>query len=424
MVVLFCILNSNPAFSQSITVDLDHEGEFSPQKLLVPFAFYNELVDAGLGLAFSTKGYLQPQMGTILSGFISTNESWTIYLASRDFQFPVVRRLFFSPQLSLSRLEVIEGYRDGNPNFPNERAGSNDSSEDNFIEGDGDDEYYRFTLSYLLPMGHAKEEAINTYVLNRGILHSGATGGEYWNPLKTGRTFLEVTPFYRNQKLNSNVVAEDALRTNGMEFSLIHDNTDLEDNPSIGSYQRFTLSRDWGEIDSTAPWTVVEGEFSKYFSLGETETFRQRVLAFNFWTAKALTWDDSSTIDGKETFHRPPNFAGATLGGLDRLRGFPEGRFSDEAAIYYVAEYRVIPKWHPLGKISWLEFARIQWWQWVGFAEVGRVAEEWVLSDLHSDMKWDVGVAIRALVRHLLVRVDMAYSEDGGGVQMFVGHPF
>jgi hypothetical protein len=29
------------------------------------------------------------------------------------------------------------------------------------------------------------------------------------------------------------------------------------------------------------------------------------------------------------------------------MRGYPFARFSDKAAIYYGAEYRVIPRWNP-----------------------------------------------------------------------------
>ena len=39
-------------------------------------------------------------------------------------------------------------------------------------------------------------------------------------------------------------------------------------------------------------------------------------------------------------------------------------------------------------------------------------------------MKWNVGVGFRALVKGLVVRVDIAASEEEVGVQMIVGHPF
>ena len=38
-----------------------------------------------------------------------------------------------------------------NPAFPDERAGSIDSDKDNFIDGDGWDNFFRLKFKYLLP---------------------------------------------------------------------------------------------------------------------------------------------------------------------------------------------------------------------------------------------------------------------------------
>ncbi len=115
---------------------------------------------------------------------------------------------------------------------------------------------------------------------------------------------------------------------------------------------------------------------------------------------------------------------GASLGGFLRLRGYPLYRFQDEAAIYYGVEYRVIPHWNPLGKISWLRWLHIDWWQFVPFLEVGRVASEWDLQELHSDMKWDAGGGIRLMTAKVVVRADAAYSEEGWHIWVMVGQAF
>jgi hypothetical protein len=121
---------------------------------------------------------------------------------------------------------------------------------------------------------------------------------------------------------------------------------------------------------------------------------------------------------------KPPSFAGAAMGGLFRMRGYRPARFNDQAAIYYAAELRLIPEWNPLAKISFLESLEIDWIQFVPFVEVGRVADSWSISELHSDMKWDVGLGLRAMAKRLVVRVDAAVSEEDFGVQMMVGLPF
>ena len=117
-------------------------------------------------------------------------------------------------------------------------------------------------------------------------------------------------------------------------------------------------------------------------------------------------------------------FAGATLGGVTRLRAYPSSRFNDQAVIYYSAELRLTPEWHPLGEVDWLDFLEIDWWQWVPFVEVGRVAEKWTLNELHTDMKWDVGFGVRAMAKLLVVRIDAAVGDEGAGLQMMVGQPF
>ena len=46
------------------------------------------------------------------------------------------------------------------------------------------------------------------------------------------------------------------------------------------------------------------------------------------------------------------------------------------------------------------------------------------MADLHKDMKWDAGVGIRFLAKGIVARIDGAFSEEGGGVQMMVSQPF
>lgn len=107
------------------------------------------------------------------------------------------------------------------------------------------------------------------------------------------------------------------------------------------------------------------------------------------------------------------------------MRAFPAQRFSDRAAIYYSAEYRMTLKWNPFD--DWPEVNRllgVEWLQLVPFVEAGRVAPEYDLANLHSSMKWDAGIGLRAWAKGLVVRVDTAASDEGLGVQMMVSQPF
>jgi hypothetical protein len=63
--------------------------------------------------------------------------------------------------------------------------------------------------------------------------------------------------------------------------------------------------------------------------------------------------------------------------------------------------------------------------QVVPFVEVGRVAPEWNMDRLHSDMKYDAaGLGVRLLAKGLTVRVDFAGSKEGFGTQMIIAQPF
>jgi hypothetical protein len=408
------LLLGSIAAGQDILVNQDEE--FEPKTAVAPFAFYNENLDFGVGATFVSSGFVQEQMSLLLGGFYTTNGSMSFFFFGSDTKIPLGDRLFLDSRISLSEFQEFETYRDGNPRFPFERAGSHDSDEDNFIEGDGDDDFVRLNFKYLLPIGQGRDTVINTYVLDQGLLAEGATGGDQcFNPLESGRTYVELETFYRNQTVDAEYL-DSVLRTNGLRLSLRYDNRDFAVNPSRGNALRMSVSRDFGAFDSTGSWTAVEGEFTQFVPFEPTEHFRQITLALNLWTSYAPTWEEDSG--------RPPPFAGATLGGLNRLRGYPEGRFYDKAAINYVAELRLIPDWNPVGPDSVLDWLEVDWIMFAPFVEVGRVAEHWSVSALHRDMKWSAGVGLRAMAKHVVLRIDTAYSPEGMRVQMMVLHPF
>jgi hypothetical protein len=408
-----------PVLGQGVRVGED--GKVTQQTLSLPYAFYNENFGFAAGYVYGVVGKPQKQ-STLLATFMAgTKGSAMGFLVGRDIRMPRVDRLFFDPIISIGYFKDAEGYIDGNPNFPNERAGSNDSDQDNFVDGDGWDNFFRLTFKYLLPIGSGKEQIISTFELDRGILKSGAAGGYSLNPLISGRSYLELRPFYRNQEIDGQHINED-IKTNGLDLSVFWDNRDFYANPSKGFGLRGKVSRDFGLFDSSNSWTNLEGETDIYFPLKLSKWFRQTVLALNYWTSYSPTWDVQS--DGRIK-NRPPAYTGSTLGGLWKMRGYPSQRFNDKAAIYYAAELRMIPHWNPFE--SWpriQKYVGIQWLQFVPFFEIGRVAPIWNLQRLHTDMKWNVGLGIRAWAKGIVVRIDTAVSDEQMGVQMMVSHPF
>ncbi len=409
--------------AQSIVTEKGRE--FEPRIFHLPYAFYNQSFGAAAGYVVGITGVHQKQMSILATAIAGTNDALALYVVERDYQVPFLPRLFIDSEFALSTFGELQSYADGKPGYSNERAGSNNSSYNNYIEGPGTDNFARAKFRFLLPIGSGKDDIISKLTLENGLLSEGKFGATSWNPLTSGKTFLEAKPFWRSQSVRSDYT-RNYKDTNGVEFSLFRENTDFPKNPSEGSTFRLRYTRDWGLFGSTTGYDVLDVEWSKYFSLGPSKYFRQRVLAFDFWSANVFSWDDYSTRNnGQVVYHRPPPYAGAMLGGIWRMRAYPTSRFNDQAAIYYALEYRVMPEWNPFAKNEWIrKNLDIAWWQWVPFVEVGRVAPHWSIDDLHSKMQWDVGFGIRAMVKGMTVRIDTAVSNENWGVQMMIGHPF
>lgn len=428
ILIILCLtfVLAHPSTTRAVDVlrDVGDEGEFKKTPLILPFAFYSESFALALGVGAGASGYQKGQMGLYGAVLGTTNETAGLYLLGTDIQIPGFDRLFATYTGILARYTEQQYYGRENLSGSAARPGSNDSDKDDFIFGLSYDYLLEIEFKYVLPIGHARDKSINTYWLDRGLMVRGETGGDVWNPLTSGRTYLSVTPFYRYQDLE---VSDDDKRinaTNGLEFTIEHENLDYDRSPTKGSFQRLTLARDFGLLDSSDTWTTIECEFGKYFDLGKTKRFRQRVLAFNFWTIDTPTWKVEDTPDGPKIHHDPPLYRGASLGGYDRLKGYPTDRFHDKSAIYYNAELRVIPEWNPWRNISWLDFFQIDWWQIVAFVEAGRVAENWDLKELHTDMKSDVGIGIRLMTMKSVVRLDAAFSDETFAVWAMVGQSF
>ncbi|PWB67454.1 MAG: hypothetical protein C3F14_02155 [Deltaproteobacteria bacterium] len=396
-------------------------GQRHRRLLILPFPFYNETIGPGLGVGVIADGYIQPRAGLVVASLVSSS-SFLVYVKLGNLQVPVVRRLLFEPDFEFGKLRDIHTYTGtDNPGFPGERAGSNESDKNNFKTSDGDDKWVNLYTKFLLPIGQGKESILPRIRLERGLPVSDEPGSGSWNPLVSGRSWIEVTPFMRKQTLEDGGAST---KTAGIEAGLRYDRTDFRANPTQGSMLRGWVTRDWGALDSTAPYTVAGGEYGQYFPLGPSDRARQRVIAFDLWTVNCLTWDASSVIDGTPTFHRPPPYKGATLGGLERLRAYPAARFNDKAGILYTLEYRYILDWNPLKNVTLNGRLQVDWFEIVGFGELGRVAPNWTVETLHKGMKADGGIGVRSLVNNVVVRVDMAAGPEGWATQMFVGQPF
>lgn len=397
-------------------------GEIPSRRLLLPYIFATETLGVAGGVGAGASAW--PQEQASLFGIVmgTSNSSWATYLVGTSMLAPGARRWFLDSSASVGWFTQQRLYVDGNPEFPEGDAGSNDSDPENFLEGEGWNNWLVLNFKYVLPTGGGRQEPIQEFVLDRGLpIGSGVKPGA-WNPIKSGRTLVQLEPFLFYRTIEPAVESQEGT-SGGLSVSVLYDNRDFSPNPSRGSATSLGVAHGVGLSEDGESWTNLRGKYSKYLSLGGSRRIRQQVLAFNAWTSYTPNWtDEMGRLSGVDD--RPPPSMGASLGGYLRLRGFPLYRFQDEAAVYYGAEYRVIPEWNPLGTISWLRWLDIDWWQFVPFLEVGRVASEWDLQELHTDMRWDAGVGLRLMAALVVVRADVAYSEEGLHIWAFVGQAF
>jgi hypothetical protein len=151
--MLVVILPSSTA-GQDIVVNSGEE--FKPKTVIAPYAFYNDALAFGVGPVFVSSGFFQEQLSMFAGGFFTSNSSYSLFTIGQDAQLPFGERWFLDWRMTLNHYDDFDQYRDGNLRYMDKRAGSNDSHEDDFINGSGDDNFVRLTLKYLLPIGHGK----------------------------------------------------------------------------------------------------------------------------------------------------------------------------------------------------------------------------------------------------------------------------
>lgn len=423
-VALLSVSEAKPRSSVKYTMMRQENPAGKKEHLILPYAFATESMGITLGIGGGAKGYGQDQLLVGGTCWRSVDDAAGIVLGMWDYRLPETSRVYFTLLGSLGYYPRQRAY-----SFPYfepgaTRPGSNDSEEDDYVELSGNDNWLDLTMEIVLPMGAARHESAPAFRVANGMRVSAPLGGTHWNPLTSGVTNLLLRQYNRYQSFETGAGAV-ARTMHPVELALYHNNTDFPPNPCFGSTQYLSVSHDFGWWESNQTWTFIEFEAAKYVSLGTTDRARQRVAAFNFWTGETLSWKESLDADDRiEVLHRPPHYEGARLGGMYRLRAYPSNRFNSRAVIYSSLEYRYTPKWNPLGGIAWLRSLRIDWWQFVGFIEGGRVAESYGFSELMQDWKVDGGVGVRAFMAGAVVRLDFAVSDESSSIWLMLGHPF
>ncbi len=401
------------------------------ERLVIPYAFSSETMGLTFGIGAIAKGYGQDQLIVAGTAYVGSNnevavedDAASVIAGIWDLRLSYTERFFLTATGSMGyfprkRAYSLPSYAPVGP-----RPGSNDSTSDQYLEVGGTDNWTDFRLEYVLPIGAAEDTAMMTYRLKNGLLVSKPTGEREWNPLTSGVTNILLRQFNRYQTYQFD--PGDLERTiHPVQLAVAYDNTDFPANPSCGSRQFIGATHDFGWLESDQTWTFWEMEVAKFYSLGESREARQKVLALNFWTGDAPTWNETVLPNGFiEVNNRPPYYEGANLGGFYRMRAYPFYRFNDRSVVYGSAEYRYTLRWNPIADNAWLKFLKLDWFQLAGFVEGGRVAREYSLDTLASNWKTDAGLGIRAMVAGGVVRFDIAGSEESFGFWFMVGQPF
>lgn len=372
------------------------EAEF----VAVPFAFSSESLSTALGAAGVVKHAGQVQASILGIGLYSANDSWIGYLSAHNYQIPKVDSWLFSVETYQAQFK--EGiYYLADPAMPEQNVSK--------VVTLGDESYTRLHAKYVLPWGRGSAGAARSLARSKESIS--------WNPLNSGVTSVKVSPFVQTRELQGYEHLPE--KAQGVALELDWDNRDNGKNSTQGGQTSLKVSRDFGS-DERNSWTTWEFEQSAFFAIGGNDWFAQQVMAFNFYLADTPTWNAQSG----DNYHRPPSFAGVSLGGFDHLRGYASKRFTGRSAVMYSAEYRMQPRWQPLQQWPVFNLYDIPWWQWVVFAEAGQVANEFDAAALHDDLKWSAGIGARFEVESVVVRAELAYSNEDSQFWVMVNQPF
>jgi len=389
----------------------DEESADRIRTRVVPVIFATENIGPALGLGGVSIGLGQPQAAVFAVGFASKNNSKGISLGAVNYQIPRLSSVYFTGFLYDGDFTDYGYFSSNDPGYSlrgnasgrvEERLGLRASTA-------------RIQGRWVLPIGAGRDPGFTLSA--RPVLPQQSQARMGWNPFTSGITSLRFEWEDQSQDYTSDGSTS---RTGARVYrtQLDWDNTGSRQIPRAGG--RASVVSSWGTNHfERGNWRLNELELSGYIPLTrEQNRVTQQVIALNLYAADSPNWEPSSSLN------RAPEYLGARLGGLNRLRGYSSARFVDRSAWLYRAEYRLIPKWQPLAGLFGKLGYRVPWWQFTIFSDVGRVAPSFDLATFHTDMKVSGGLGLRIFVEGLLVRIDLGMSDEESTTVFMIDQAF
>jgi len=177
----------------------------------------------------------------------------------------------------------------------------------------------------------------------------------------------------------------------GLGLVFIYDSRDFVYYPSKGIWTELVIYHDDPATGSSFNYTRIAFDFCKYFS------YKENILALNAYSI----YSDSDV----------PFFQMGALGGQKKMRGFYEGRYRDNNALVFQAEYR--------RHLFWVLGFTV-------FGDIGQVAHRY--SQFNStDWKYTYGAGLRLMTdkkQKLNLRIDFAIGNNKMLPYFTVGEAF
>jgi hypothetical protein len=406
-ILILCIFCSNVSKANSLLeiFDISLDQTDTQRFLALPVAFYTGITDFAYGGFAVSRNYGQKGLNIFSGGYYSTNDSYGTIVGIYNYAPKVFKdRIYFDVQYNTLKSTEDYMFYDENKNTPSENTQR--------IDGVSRFQSGIFSATYVLPLNKKDKR-------EKGVENSTNPGNSDYNnlnlnPLKTGRTKIEVSNFYDKVSIDSEVDGIFLGYTTGARVKLEFDNRDFPGSPNLGNRTFIKFSRDWGDHDR-AEYTKFEVDSSHYFPLPNFKVTRQQTLAANIYYSNMIDWDEND---------RPAWFAQSNLGGVRKLRGYQYSRFFGKSALYGSVEYRLTPFSNIFKEIPIIDKIDIPWWQTVLSVEAGEVIDSNSLTEFIENPKYSYGIGLRALIEGIVGRADVAFSKDGTFVRLMVNQTF